>query len=91
MPGTTGGSHRVIPRNAVSDETLESQFLTRISAYKPDSGNNFIEMIDEFNANVSVEGVSFASSKYYLLATLKNVLAEMGTVFKNKTEANPAV
>jgi len=90
MPGTSGGSHRVIPRNALSDETLESQFLTRISAYKADDGN-FIEMIDEFNANVGVEGVAFNSSKYYLLASLKNVAIEMGNTFKKREEANPAV
>ena len=32
MSGSTSGSHRVIPRHATSDETLESQFLTRISS-----------------------------------------------------------
>ena len=35
MSGSTSGSHRVIPRHATSDETLESQFLTRISSHKP--------------------------------------------------------
>ena len=90
MSGSTSGSHRVIPRHATSDETLESQFLTRISSHKPGE-EGLIEILDEFNANVSIEGVAFASSKYYLLAALKNITSEMAGVFKSKEEGNPAV